>query len=259
MKKEKEVSEDAGTSTITLSGKQKKIVKSQYLISTFRHLTSFFSEFIDVLISDLDDKTLSKELSLVEKIKETKAIVHKDSSETDEKNLNKDPEKQKLVKKEKMRILQDDSKLKTDKIKVKPKDKSDSPNNQYLSPNLRRKPTYDKSKIIKGSPNKKKLEKKVRKMEKKKAQAENKQPEIEKDKIKPVGKIIHTKPPRPPKKDIEPQLDANEEVLGQNILIQDPDPDLQSKKESVIIDDDDDTTALDVTLSDTGTVYRLVQ
>ena len=194
----------------------------------------------------------------MEKIKETKAIVHKDSSETDEKNLNKDPEKQKLVKKEKMRILQDDSKLKTDKIKVKPKDKSDSPNNQYLSPNLRRKPTYDKSKIIKGSPNKKKLEKKVRKMEKKKAQAENKQPEIEKDKIKPVGKIIHTKPPRPPKKDIEPQLDANEEVLGQNILIQDPDPDLQSKKESVIIDDDDDTTALDVTLSDTGTVYRLV-
>ena len=234
-------------------------MKSQYLISTFRHLTSFFSEFIDVLISDLDDKTLSKELSLVEKIKETKAIVHKDSSETDEKNLNKDPEKQKLVKKEKMRILQDDSKLKTDKIKVKPKDKSDSPNNQYLSPNLRRKPTYDKSKIIKGSPNKKKLEKKVRKMEKKKAQAENKQPEIEKDKIKPVGKIIHTKPPRPPKKVIEPQLDANEEVLGQNILIQDPDPDLQSKKESVIIDDDDDTTALDVTLSDTGTVYRLVQ
>ena len=113
MKKEKEVSEDAGTSTITISGKQKKIVKSQYLISTFRHLTSFFSEFIDVLISDLDDKTLSKELSLVEKIKETKAIVHKDSSETDEKNLNKDPEKQKLVKKEKMRILQDDSKLKT--------------------------------------------------------------------------------------------------------------------------------------------------
>ena len=86
--------------------------------------------------------------------------------------------------------------------------------------------------------------------------------EIEKDKIqpsKPVGKIIHTKPPRPPKKDIEPQLDANEEVLGQNILIQDPDPDLQSKKESVINDDDDDTTALDVTLSDTGTVYRSVQ
>ena len=200
----------------------------------------------------------------MEKIKETKAIVHKDSSETDEKNLNKDPEKQKLVKKEKMKILQDDSKLKTDRIKVKPKDRSDSPNNQYLSPNLRRKPTYDKSKIIKGSPNKKKLEKKVRKMEKKKAQAENKQPaEIEKDKIqqtsKPVGKIIHTKPPRPPKKDIEPQLDANEEVLGQNILIQDPDPDLQSKKESVIIDDDDDTTALDVTLSDTGTVYILEQ
>merc|ERR1712129_321156 len=104
LKKEKEVSEDAGTSTIT--------------------------------ISDLDDKTLSKELSLVEKIKETIAIVHKDSSETDEKNLNKDPEKQKVVKKEKMRILQDDSKLKTDKIKVKPKDKSDSPNNLYLSPNL---------------------------------------------------------------------------------------------------------------------------
>ena len=50
-------------------------------------------------------------------------------------------------------------------------------------------------------------------------------------------------------------LDSNEEVQGQNILPQDPDPDLESKKESTIVvddDDDDDTTALDVTLSDTG-------
>ena len=36
-------------------------------------------------ISDLDDKTPSK--SLVDKIKETKAVVHKENSETDEKNL----------------------------------------------------------------------------------------------------------------------------------------------------------------------------
>jgi len=52
----------------------------------------------------IDDKTPSKEWSLVDKIKETKAVVHKESSETDEKNLNKEPEKQK-VKKEKMKIV----------------------------------------------------------------------------------------------------------------------------------------------------------
>ena len=54
----------------------------------------------------IDDKTPSKEWSLVDKIKETKAVVHKESSETDEKNLNKEPEKQK-VKKEKMKIVAD--------------------------------------------------------------------------------------------------------------------------------------------------------
>ena len=52
---------------------------------------------------------------------------------------------------------------------------------------------------------------------------------------------------RPPKKDAIENLNTNEELVGQNILIQDPDPDLQSKKESTIVDDDD-TTALDVTL-----------
>ena len=54
----------------------------------------------------VDDKTPSKEWSLVDKINETKAVVHKESSETDEKNLNKEPEKQK-VKKEKMKIVAD--------------------------------------------------------------------------------------------------------------------------------------------------------
>ena len=90
-KQEKEILEDTGTSTIT--------------------------------ISEINDKTPSKEWSLVEKIKETKAVVHKDSSETDEKNLNKEPEKQK-VRKEKMKIAQDTkSSTKNDKAKVKAKDK----------------------------------------------------------------------------------------------------------------------------------------
>merc|ERR1712062_520781 len=98
-----------------------------------------------------DDKTPSKEWSLVDKIKETKAVVHKESSETDEKNLNKEPEKQK-VKKEKMKIVADSrdqkQKQKTDKLKVKTADISGtSTNDKYLSP----KPTYDKSRIMKGS------------------------------------------------------------------------------------------------------------
>ena len=122
-------------------------------------------------------------------------------------------------------------------------------NDKLLSP----KPAYDKSKIFKGSPSKKKLEKKVRKkLEKEKANEQKKQTmEIPEKNVQPVGKLIK-KIPRPPKKDAAENLDSNEEIQGQNILAQDPDPDLESKKESTIVGDDDDTTALDVTLSDTG-------
>ena len=86
-------------------------------------------------------------------------------------------------------ILDQKQKQKTDKLKVKTADISgSSTNDKYLSP----KPTYDKSRIMKGSPNKKKLEKKVRKMEKKKAEMEKKQSEIvEKNApAEPVGKRI---------------------------------------------------------------------
>ena len=163
-----------------------------------------------ISIPDVElDLTPSKEWTLSDKIKETKAIVHKDlNSETDEKNLVK-REKQKIIKK--------------DKIKV-PAQK----NEQFLSPQA-----YDKSRIVKGSPSRKLKKPKKEKKEKK---------IVEKKPSEPQGKLIR-KIPKPVKRYTE-GLNPNDKVQGANILIQDPDQDLLSRQESTIHSEDDNTSNL---------------
>ena len=173
-----------------------------------------------ISIPEVDvDLTPSKEWTLADKIRQTKAVVHKEiNSETDDRNLvKKSINKPKLVKKEKI-VIENDK------------------NKQLLSPNI-----YDKSKIVKGSPSRK--SKKPKKEKKEKVL-------IEKKPAEPQGKLIR-KIPRPPKRNVE-NLNANDQIQGQNILVQDPDQDLQSRKESSINSDDDNTSNLDVTLSDNG-------
>lgn len=180
------------------------------------------------------DLTPDKDWSLAVKISETKAMIHKDTSDLGNNLEDKKPSKN--IKDKKKPINENQIKI----TKPKPEAKKSPKVEPKGANNVPKKP---EPKLAKGSPNKKvpvspKVVNKTPQVTKASPKAVKKTPHVTKDSPRKVKQKVFKKTPKVAKSTVVVGIDHNDQVQGLMILPTGEDPDLQPRQESTIPDED---------------------